>query len=317
MREVYIDEISYKEVFRSLSDRFDGVTTDDSLNIHLNEEKIFAKGHQINADLEITQFNAYLEEPIRIIRRSLHENVFVIVYFLTPFQLTNDIDAAYQIKNKKYWSNLKRDEVFYFEGHQEISFITIKLTRNFIEKYNVNNQNFTTQLLDTKDPFIIYENISSASVEVLKEIKECDFNNEIELLKLDYLTYKLLYNFANKVAYRFGVQAFPRLLPDVDVERVFKVKDYIEENFEEKITPEQIAEIAQCSYSKLRKLFKEVIGQSILKYTNDYKLQKAHSWLTNGAYNVSDCTYQLGFSSMTHFSKLFVNKYGCLPSDLK
>ncbi|AZQ61649.1 AraC family transcriptional regulator [Flammeovirga pectinis] len=317
MREIRIKSASFKKVFPELVQQYNGVLERDKIIINTNDEEIIAKGYQINSNLEVTSFEGRLNEPLRLIREKQEKDTFVIVYFLTPFKLTDDIEeASFRIREKKYWSNLKRDEVFFFDAKAKVSFLTIKYDRAFIEKYNINNKPFISQMLNGKDPFIIYENISSATLKLIQEVKDCDFDNEIELLKLDYLTFRLLYNFANKVAYRFKIQALPRSLPEVDVEKIFMVKEYIEKNFEEKISAEDLAEVAQFSYSKLRKLFKEIIGDSILQYTNDYKLQRAHQWLEAGSHNVSDCTYSLGFTSVTHFGKLFKEKYGCLPSTL-
>ncbi|NME72268.1 helix-turn-helix transcriptional regulator [Flammeovirga aprica] len=318
MEELHIYSNNFKQIFEDLSS-IEGYGQDkNQIKIKNEGGSIEAKGYQINDELEITYFEGFLSKPLKLIRKQQKENAYVVVFFLTPFSLTKEIsDNAFTIQPKKYWSNLKRDEVFYFDANIPVRFVTIKHSTSFLEKYNINNHSFISQLIETQEPFIIYETISLQSSKVLEEIMNCDFHNELDLLKLDYLTYQLLYIFASKVIHRFGIQTLPQTYSEIDLERVFKVKEFIEENCSEMtISPKEIAEQANCSYSKIRKLYKEITGDTLLEAINNSKLTKAHQWLKSEKYNVTECTYNLGFSSITHFGKIFKKKYGYLPSEL-
>ncbi|MBB3700265.1 helix-turn-helix domain-containing protein [Flammeovirga yaeyamensis] len=317
MREIIINKSSYINFFNELSSQFDCTNYGNELKVTINEESsLTIRGYSINDGLEISEIEGYINEPIKLVRTKNDDPAFVIAYFLTPFRFTNEYDFSdFQIQRKKYWSNIKEDEVFYFPAHQKVSILSIKHSYAMMEKYNQTGVPLINNLLNTKSPFIIYESISKTSQQIIKDVKGCNFNNDIEKLKLDYLTYQLLYNFANKVENRFGKGVLPKRYPETDVEKVFRVKNYIEENYTEVIKAENLAEVAQFSYSKLRKLFKEIVGISILQYANHYKITMAHQWLMDSTHNVSDCTYHLGFSSMTHFGKLFKDKYGCTPSE--
>ncbi|OHX64846.1 helix-turn-helix transcriptional regulator [Flammeovirga pacifica] len=317
MKEYIIKSSQAKEVINDIASAHGYQVKDGMIESKIPGERFSIKTHTISDGIEIINTEGHINETVKFYRQKSKEDCFDISYFLNPFQLTDPKESYhFSVQNKKYWSNLKEDEIFYFSENTPFSLFSIKLSRSFIEKYNQNKNTSIDSMINSSAPFIIYENISKSTYQLIKEAKSCDFNFEIDQLKLSYLTYQILYNFANKISNRFSLDNLPKRFPDIDIEKVFKIKNHIEDNYMEVITVEKLSDLTDCSYSKLRKLFKDVTGISILQYINNYKLAKAHQWIKEGTHNVSDCTYALGFSSITHFGKLYKDKYGCTPSSM-
>ncbi len=68
------------------------------------------------------------------------------------------------------------------------------------------------------------------------------------------------------------------------------------------------------SKSKLYRTMMAVIGKSPNNFLKSYRLNKALQLLDKQSSNISEISYQCGFSSPTYFSKCFNETYGLLPS---
>ena len=69
------------------------------------------------------------------------------------------------------------------------------------------------------------------------------------------------------------------------------------------------------SKSKLYRTMTALVGKSPNQFLRDYRLSKALELLEKQQYNISEITYQIGFTSPAYFSKCFLKKYEVLPSN--
>lgn len=75
----------------------------------------------------------------------------------------------------------------------------------------------------------------------------------------------------------------------------------------------QLASVAGMSISKLTDLYKQVFGDSIYDYFQKARMDEAGKLLRRGGYSVSETGYRLGFTNLSHFSRLFTTHYGITP----
>lgn len=71
------------------------------------------------------------------------------------------------------------------------------------------------------------------------------------------------------------------------------------------------------SYSYFRKAFKEYMGFAPLQYHLHLKMLRAKELLITNQKPVKEVAYELGFSSIYYFSRLFKDKIGVNPSEVK
>lgn len=71
------------------------------------------------------------------------------------------------------------------------------------------------------------------------------------------------------------------------------------------------------SYSYFRKVFKEYTGFAPLQYHLHLKMLRAKELLITNQKPVKEVAYELGFSSVYYFSRLFKDRIGVNPSDVK
>lgn len=88
---------------------------------------------------------------------------------------------------------------------------------------------------------------------------------------------------------------------------------YIDENFTSNLQINEIARIHNIDRTYLFKLFVKYNEGSPSTYIQKLKLEKSCSLLRKSSLNVTDISYQTGFSSPSYFSKFFVSKMKMTP----
>ena len=91
---------------------------------------------------------------------------------------------------------------------------------------------------------------------------------------------------------------------------------YIRENYNSKITLEQIARFVLCDKYTLCKEFKKFTGQTVFENLNNYRCLKAAQYLSEGI-TVTQAASLCGFENFSFFSKTFKKHIGTLPSKYK
>lgn len=78
----------------------------------------------------------------------------------------------------------------------------------------------------------------------------------------------------------------------------------------ENLNIETIADELEVNYSHFRKAFKRYTGFSPLQYHTSLRIKQAIEQLTNTDLSIKEISYNLGFCSVSYFSKLFKEKTG-------
>jgi transcriptional regulator GlxA family with amidase domain len=86
---------------------------------------------------------------------------------------------------------------------------------------------------------------------------------------------------------------------------------------QEKITVEMLAEEAGLSKGRFQHLFKEETGVSSMTYLRGEKVESAKAMLTYSDYKIYEISMILGFSSESHFIKIFREYEGITPLEYK
>ena len=98
-----------------------------------------------------------------------------------------------------------------------------------------------------------------------------------------------------------------------DIQAIYKIK---EEMLKELGTPPIIRELAvsaNMSPTKLKRLFKQIFGNSIFSYYQEFRMKEAARLLKDEKLSVSEVGYQLGFTNLSHFSRVFSEYAGMKP----
>ena len=100
-------------------------------------------------------------------------------------------------------------------------------------------------------------------------------------------------------------------------EKIDRARSIMRENMLENITPEEVAERINMSYSWFRKTFKEYTNVSPAHYITQLKLQKAKLMLLNSQMSIKEIAFCLKYEDAAYFSAIFKKYVGCSPSEYK
>nr|WP_283248114.1 AraC family transcriptional regulator [Bacillus sp. FJAT-50079] len=91
--------------------------------------------------------------------------------------------------------------------------------------------------------------------------------------------------------------------------------DYIQENYQEKISIEDLVEELGVSTTYLNKKFKESTNYTFNEFLNRYRIQKAIELIERGEDKISMIALDVGYSNYRYFIKVFKKYTNFLPSD--
>ncbi|TDQ11101.1 helix-turn-helix transcriptional regulator [Pedobacter metabolipauper] len=98
-----------------------------------------------------------------------------------------------------------------------------------------------------------------------------------------------------------------------DIQTIYKVKEEILKHPETPPRINNLAVYAGMSPTKLKRLFKQIFGSSIFNYYQEFRMKEAAILLKNEKLSVSDVGYRLGFTNLSHFSRVFREHLGMKP----
>jgi AraC family transcriptional regulator len=96
-------------------------------------------------------------------------------------------------------------------------------------------------------------------------------------------------------------------------ERVERVKEVLARDLANPPTLEMIGQDVGCSPYYLSRIFSREVGLTIPQYLRNVRMERAAELLRTGRYNVTETATEVGYSSLSHFSKAFCETIGCCP----
>lgn len=88
---------------------------------------------------------------------------------------------------------------------------------------------------------------------------------------------------------------------------------FIEQNFQNDISVEDIAEVCGLNRTYFGKIFKETVGKSPQEFLINYRMAKAADLLKLTKLSIGDISTAIGYCNQLHFSRAFKNVYGISP----
>ena len=220
----------------------------------------------------------------------LDEGKFLTLYNPEK-QLTIDASAA---KNSKVISVL----IPIVEFHKLFSSSSSDIP--FFENKSLNQKHYSESL------------ISNSILIVLNQIIKNDMDNSTRSLLYKAKIYEL-FSLIFKKTKEIDLDQCPFLNNDENLKKIAKAKDVILKDIKNPPSLIELSKTIDLSLKNLKKGFKEIYGKPVYKYLFDFKMERAKQLLSNGNLNVNEVSYDLGYSSSSHFIAAFKKKYGITP----
>jgi AraC-like DNA-binding protein/mannose-6-phosphate isomerase-like protein (cupin superfamily) len=92
---------------------------------------------------------------------------------------------------------------------------------------------------------------------------------------------------------------------------------YVENNYADNITIEDMANLCDFSQSHFMKFFKNNMEVSFIEYLNNYRLTMASRLLISSSSSIIAISMESGFDNLSYFNRLFKKKYDMTPSEFR
>jgi transcriptional regulator GlxA family with amidase domain len=100
-------------------------------------------------------------------------------------------------------------------------------------------------------------------------------------------------------------------------EAVINAQEYIENNFEEKITVEQLADYVAVGRRSFERRFRKATSNAVLEYIQRVKIEAAKRTFETSLKNINEVMYDVGYSDIKAFRTVFKKVTGFTPIEYR
>jgi AraC-like DNA-binding protein len=216
-------------------------------------------------------------------------------------------DSAIQITSNDLSSTIC------FPAHHHINYVVVGIkTPRLKALLAVNDPNPILQTIaNSGNSFLYFENLTAEMKLLLKKLSTINMNDPLSAFYMQIKVQELLYFLFHKLSLRECVPH--QNINSIDAERLLYVRNEILRDLSVPPVLAELAQIAAMSETKLKQLFKQTFGSTIYNYYQQARMEEAAFLLKQGKYSVAEVGYELGFSNLSHFSRMFEKHYGLNP----
>ena len=100
-------------------------------------------------------------------------------------------------------------------------------------------------------------------------------------------------------------------------ESVDRVIVFMQKNYRNKINLDELGKLVNLNSRYLCTLFKQIIGQTLVEYLTDIRIEKAKRLLLYTSLSITDIALDIGFSNSQYFSRVFSRSEGMSPREYR
>jgi AraC-like DNA-binding protein len=285
MGEGYVRKVGFGDDFR--------------LTIHryiLKEDLIIKRNPAIKTNNVRTIFFYSNKEDLEL-KYNNEENI--------PFSQKNDSSILLS-------TNDLRTEIRFPAG-SNIQYVVVGITANRLKSIlSIEKPNGTIKTITAENAsFLFFESLDPEMQLLLKNIVSVDMNNSMNNFYVQIKVQELMYLLFSKLSLRENTTF--KSINSNDAEKLLVIRNEILSDLSTPPILSELASIASMSETKLKQLFKQTFGDTIYNYYQKARMEEAAFLLKQAKHSVSEVGYELGFSNLSHFSRLFEKQYGITP----
>lgn len=233
-----------------------------------------------------------------------------------PEEQSRSDNAAYADRRAEYTIRITSPDInseLHFPSNRAIFFTVLSMARPALRSLlRLNKINgVVEQILVGEQGFLFYETMNADAQKILKTLAAVDTQPELGELRIWIQVQELLCWLFDRLLAREMVKHRP--IHRVDADQLSRVRAAVVVDLSVPPQLPELAKVAGMSISKLTDLYKQVFGDSIYNYFQKARMDEAGYLLKQVGYSVSETGHRLGFSNLSHFSRLFEKHYGITP----
>ncbi len=273
-----------------------------------NDFRLLMHCYTLKEDLVIKRNPAVEKNDLRSIFFYNNEQAIELTYnndSSIPFSRNND--SAIQVTTHDLSSTIR------FPANTPIQYMVIGITASKLKSLlSIGKSNATIKTIITEDAsFLFFESMNAETKLLLKNIAYTNMNDALSHFYLQVKVQELLYLLFSRLSMREHTSY--KNINSADAEKLLMIRNEILSDLSTPPVLNELAQIAAMSETKLKQLFKQTFGDTIYNYFQKARMEEAAFLLKRAGYSVSEAGYELGFSNLSHFSRLFQRHYGMTP----
>jgi AraC-like DNA-binding protein len=216
-------------------------------------------------------------------------------------------DSAIQVTSNDLSSTIR------FPAHHQIHYAVIGIMAPRLKALlDLNQPNTILQTItESGNSFLFFESMDAETKLLLKNMAGVNMNDSLSGFYTQIKVQELLYLLFHKLSSRESTAH--QSINSADAERLLYIRNEIISDLSVPPVLGELAQIAAMSETKLKQLFKQTFGSTIYNYYQQARMEEAAFMLKQGRHSVAEVGYELGFSNLSHFSRLFEKHYGLPP----
>lgn len=290
------------------------------MQILINEKKQELKEHGNY------EFPVHVSEEVL----SLYEKGSFLWHWHPEIELTLILDGEieYYVDDRKYL--LKKGEGLFCNvnslhagnthDRKECKYISVTFHPRFIYGYenSIIQRKYIEEIIHSKQCSSIFlREESEWQREILKEIK-----NIYMLFLLKSKQYELKVHISLCKIWIYLTEYFQTLPEEKkekekNKERLKQILLFIQENYKDKITLEDIAKSVNICKSECCRFFKKYMKMSLFDYLLSYRIQQSLPLLRNQDYTITEIAGMSGFINPCYYTKIFKRYQHCSPREYR
>ncbi len=192
-----------------------------------------------------------------------------------------------------------------------ITQITILIELDFLKSFIGKDREAFRYLFNDEKTFLIDEFMSPEMADLVTEIAGTSVSGTLSEAYYKVKALELLYLLFKNLSKRQHVK-YQSLRGD-EIIALYHVRDAISSSLDNPLTQEELVKISGMNVLKLRKLFMQIFGKGMYEYGQYLRMQEAARLMQEKNLSVSETGYQLGFTNLSYFGRLFEQHFGMKP----
>ncbi|MBC3787572.1 helix-turn-helix domain-containing protein [Spirosoma utsteinense] len=197
--------------------------------------------------------------------------------------------------------------------HTNRAILNVEVDANYLkELVDLSGKSPVLQsLFDNTQPLLFEEQMFPSLQDIVDQLMTESVDAPFKLFFLRVKAEELICRLLMALERRDEKQLYSLNRQDIDI--IYKVKEQMLDHLDMPPVINELAVTANMSPSKLKRLFRQIFGNSIFSYYQAFRMKEAARLLTAGTLTVSEVGNQLGFTNLSHFSRVFYDHIGTKP----
>lgn len=303
------------------SEKFNFPVRDGLLSFPGNIGDGYVRKIAFGPDFRILMHRYKLKEDFIIIRNpSIVRNDLISIFFYNneqPLDLVYNEEKTVKFSRKSesaiQVTTNDLNSIIRFPANTETHYIVVGITgQKLAALLNIKNSNSLIETITSgAASFLYFESMQVETQHILKHIFSINANETLGPFSIQIKVQELLFHLLDKLTKRENT-AHKNINND-DAERLMKLRNIILSDLSVPPSLPSLAAMIGMSETKMKQLFRQTFGDSIYNYFQKVRMEEAAFLLKQGGYSVSQVGFELGFTNLSHFSKLFESHYGITP----